>query len=503
MKAIVLTTLNSRYIHTSFALRYLYANLHELQESAVIEEFSISDAIQTVAENILLHSPKIVAIGVYIWNATQVGLLIEIIKKISPKTVIVLGGPEVSYLPIRVGYIEADYIIQKEAEVSFYELCRDILLDNPPAMRIIEGKLPNLKEVALPYAYYNEEDIKNRYVYVEISRGCPFLCEFCLSSMDEKVRSFSIEHLLEAFELLWQKGVRNFKFIDRTFNINIRSANKVLDYFLSKDEMYYIHFEVIPDHFPQSIKEKLIHFKPGSLQFEIGIQTLNEEVAKHISRPLHVEKIEQNIRFLNEIKGVHMHLDLLIGLPGEDLKSFGKNLNTLVSWCDAEIQLGILKKLSGTYIERHDETFGMIYSDIPPYDILQTSKVDFFEIQIMKRFARYWDILYNSGNFKESVKLIWFETTVYDGFLHFSNWLYNASNATHKISMDNMANYLFEYLRLHVTMSDEAIADVILDDILRFRGRRVPKFLKPYAKGKTFIQNVKLDGLNKRQVKHL
>jgi len=503
VKNIILTTLNSRFIHASFGLRYLYANLHELQDDAKIIEFTINNQIQTIAEDILIHSPRIVGIGVYIWNASQVRELVEIIKKVSPETIIVLGGPEVSYLPIRVNYDDADYIIQNEAEESFYTLCKQILSDNRPSGRIIQSTLPNLKELKLPYAYYLQEDIATRYTYVEISRGCPFLCEFCLSSMDEKVRSFSIDKVLEEFELLWIKGVRNFKFIDRTFNINIRAANKVLDFFLSKDEMYHIHFEVIPDHFPESIKERLTHFAPGSLQFEIGIQTLNEEIANNISRPLFKDKIEENIKFLNDIKGVHMHLDLLVGLPGETLESFGKNLNKLVSLSDAEIQLGILKKLSGTHIDRHEKTYKMIYSDIPPYDILQTQQVSFLEIQRMKRFARFWDIVYNSGNFKSSVKLIWKETTVYDGFTSFSLWIYNQAGSTFKISMDRMAEFLFEYLSLHVKMSRKEIATYILDDILRFSGRNVPKFLKEYAKDKVFKKDVKLSGLNKRQAKHL
>ena len=503
MKTIILTTLNSRFIHSSFGLRYLYANLHELQSRAKILEFSINEQIQSIVEAILLHEPKIVGIGVYIWNAAEVKLLIEILKKISPNTIIVLGGPEVSYLPIRVDYAEADYIIQNEAEESFYALCKDILNNTMPPTRIIQSALPKLKALKLPYEFYTDEDIKNRYVYVEISRGCPFLCEFCLSSMDEKVRSFSIDTLLGEFEMLWQKGVRNFKFIDRTFNINIRSANKILDYFLSKKEMYHIHFEVIPDHFPQSIKDKLIHFQPGSLQFEIGIQTLNPEIANNISRPLHMKEIVENISFLNTIKGVHMHLDLLVGLPGESLESFGNNLNQLVALSDAEIQLGILKKLSGTHISRHDEMYGMIYSDIPPYDILQTSTVSFFEIQKMKRFARFWDIVYNSGNFKRSVTLIWKDVSVYEGFSAFSLWLYGQSSSTYKISMDRMAQFLFEYIALHVDIKKEEIASHLLEDILRFKGRSVPKFLKEYAKERNFNASITLSGLNKRQAKHL
>ncbi len=402
MKKIILTTLNSRFTHTSIALRYLYANLHELQESAEILEFSINDAIQTIAQKLLINKPQIIGIGVYIWNVSEVYELLHVIKKVSPDTKVILGGPEVSHEPFRVNLDSADFIIQGEGDLALYELCKNILAGNTPNERIIKMSIPSLKNVALPYRYYTDDDIKNRYIYVEASRGCPFECEFCLSSMDEKVRSFNLDTLLAEFELLWQRGARAFKFIDRTFNLNIKTANLLLDFFLKKTPPYFAHFEVVPDHFPDSLKSKIALFPEGALQLEIGIQTLNPQIASNISRPLKLDKIKENIRFLENETKAHMHLDLIVGLPGESLKSFGANLDELVSLSGCEIQIGILKKLSGTYINRHDIEHGMIYSDIPPYDVLQTSQLSFNEIGVMKRFSRFWDLTYNSGNFKES-----------------------------------------------------------------------------------------------------
>ncbi|MEJ2414031.1 MAG: cobalamin-dependent protein [Sulfurimonas sp.] len=225
---IILATLNSRYTHTSLALRYLYANMQELQQNTRIMEFSINDAMQSVAEKILDQTPDILGLGVYIWNAQEIQELIHIIKKTSPKTKIVLGGPEVSYEPFRINLDDADFIIQGEGDIAFYELCKNIL-DNKANNRIIPLSAPKLKELQLPYEYYSDEDIQNRYIYVEISRGCPFECEFCLSSMDEKVRAFDLEKVLEAFEKLWKRGARNFKFVDRTFNLNMKAANMELD----------------------------------------------------------------------------------------------------------------------------------------------------------------------------------------------------------------------------------------------------------------------------------
>ncbi|MDQ7042989.1 MAG: cobalamin-dependent protein, partial [Sulfurimonas sp.] len=189
---IILTTLNSRFTHSAIGLRYLYANMQELCSDTEILEFSINDAIQTIAEKLLFNKPDIIGIGVYIWNVSEVAELIHIIKKVSPKTKIILGGPEVTYEPFRVNLDDADYIIQGEGDVAFYELCVNINNDTADE-RIIKMTLPKLKDLKLPYEYYTDDDIKNRYIYVEISRGCPFECEFCLSSMDEKVRAFNLE----------------------------------------------------------------------------------------------------------------------------------------------------------------------------------------------------------------------------------------------------------------------------------------------------------------------
>lgn len=230
MHPIILTTLNARYAHTALGLRYLYANLRELQSDAAILEFTINEQMQSVAERLLEHSPRIIGIGVYIWNATETAELINILKKVSPQTFIVLGGPEAGYLPHRVDFSSADCIVSGEGEIAFYELCRRILDGGIPEERFIKAPLPDLKSIALPYAAYRDEDVQHRYIYVEASRGCPFECEFCLSSIDEKVRNFPLETLLEEFEILWQRGARSFKFIDRTFNLNMTFANAILDF---------------------------------------------------------------------------------------------------------------------------------------------------------------------------------------------------------------------------------------------------------------------------------
>ena len=472
--------------------------MNTLQKDTQIIEFSINDAIQSIAEKLLFNNPKIIGIGTYIWNASHVSELIEIIKKISPQTIVILGGPEVSHQPFRVNFDYADYIIAGEGDIAFYELCKK-LQTNAPKEKFIKQSTPNLKELKLPYQFYTDDDIKNRYIYVEVSRGCPFECEFCLSSMDERVRTFNLDDVLAEFEKLWIRGARNFKFVDRTFNINMLSANKILDFFLKKEAPYFAHFEVIPDHFPDSIKEKIKQFSHGALQLEIGIQTLNLEVANNISRNLKLDKIKQNISFLEKETQAHIHLDLIVGLPGESLMSFGNNLDELVELSSCEIQIGILKKLSGTFINRHDIEFGMVYSNTPPYDILKNNLLSFNDIQIMKRFSRFWDLTYNSGNFKNSAKLIWQSGSVYKEFYSFSMWIYSQTNSTYKISLTRLGELLFTYLVDIKNLEKKDVASSMLEDMMKLKGRAIPSYLKPHAKEFKTESKQGTSGFNKRQ----
>ena len=500
MSDILLVGVNSRYSHTSLALRYLRANLEELRDKSQIVEFTINENEDSIVENILLKNPKIVGIGVYIWNALQVKKIVDILKAVTPDIKIVLGGPEVSHLPLRVDFSSADFIIQGEGEVSFYHLCKSLLSGKEVSQRVLRAIMPDTKKIKLPYDEYTSHDIQHRLIYVEASRGCPFECEFCLSAIDERVRYFDVDEVLSEFTKLWDKGVRNFKFIDRTFNLNIAYANKIMDFFLSKDEPYSLHFEVVPDNFPTRLKEKIKLFPPHSLQLEIGIQSLNGEILANINRKMDIQKAKENIAFLENETNAHLHVDLIIGLPGESIESFADNLNRLKEITNSEIQLGVLKKLSGTTISRWDKKFGMIYSSTPPYEILQNDFISYLELQKLKRFARFWDLVYNSGNFHKTKDFIWQNSTVYDGFYHFSEWIYNQTQSTWQISLMRLSELIFRYLTEVKGFDKTMIADSILDDIIKVEGRKVPGFLREYATHVPNLKNLYLDKARKRQV---
>jgi radical SAM superfamily enzyme YgiQ (UPF0313 family) len=346
MAEILLCTLNARYIHASFGLRYLLANLEEMKEQAALLEFEISQDPKDVAEEILRHSPKIVGLGVYIWNTAKTYEVISVLRRVKPEILIVIGGPEVSYeidgQPITA---LVDFVVCGEGEVVFRELCRSLLGGVRPEKKIIHAKLPDLDQVALPYDLYSQDDLANRVVYVEVSRGCPFTCEFCLSSLDLPVLQFDLDRVLGALDSLYAKGLRTFKFVDRTFNLNLRTATKILQFFL--DRMVpglFVHFEMVPDRFPKQLREVVAQFPPGSLQFEVGIQSFNPKVGELISRRQDFLKIAENLSFLRRETGVYVHADLIAGLPGEDIESFGRGFDTLVALDPHEIQVGILKR---------------------------------------------------------------------------------------------------------------------------------------------------------------
>lgn len=512
---IILCGINARYTHTSIGLRYLYANMKELQESTQILEFVIHENIQDLAEKILFYNPAIVGIGTYIWNAEDVTELIQTLRLVKPDLKIILGGPEASYTPFRVNFDDADYIVQGEGDHTFYELCKDIFDNKAPEGQIIKSDGADLSKTELPYKYYNDNDVANRVIYVEASRGCPFTCEFCLSSIDNKVRSFNLDELLEEFEILWQRGARNFKFIDRTFNLNMRVANRLLDFFLDRQtkEQYFAHFEVVPGHFPDSLKERIRKFPPGSLQLEVGIQTLDPATSDNINRKLNFEKIKKNLHFLTTETNAHLHVDLIIGLPGETVESFANNLNILADITNCEIQLGILKKLSGTTLNRHDLDHGMVYTNKPPYDILKNNLIPFEQMQVMKRFARFWDLTYNSGNFTQTLKYLWPEKDVYNGFYNFADWIYAETASTWKISLVRLFELLFKYLTEVLDLDTTEVANTMVSDIVRAGSKKLPGFLRDYAtsipdlrntaKDKTLEKHKEKNARNKRQKNHI
>jgi radical SAM superfamily enzyme YgiQ (UPF0313 family) len=502
---IVLTTLNAKFIHAAFGLRYLYANLGEVRSAAEILEFDINQRPLDIAETILARDPEILGLGVYIWNATETAELVKILKRVRPALTIILGGPEVSYETDEQSIVHsADFVITGEADLKFAEVCRGILKGEPPPRKIINSDLPDLTRVALPYEFYNDRDVANRIIYVEASRGCPFTCEFCLSSLDIPVRQFPIETFLIEMERLLDRGVKHFKFVDRTFNLNLATSRAILQFFLDRwNDGLFLHFEMIPDRLPPELRELIAKFPAGALQFEVGIQTFNDEVSNRIKRRQNLTRLAENFQYLRSHTGVHIHADLIVGLPGETLESFGAGFDRLIALGPQEIQVGILKRLRGTPIVRHDQDFQMQYGSEPPYEILQNSALDFATLQRMRRFARYWDLINNSGNFITAAPLIWSNgNSPFFSFLALTDHIWSQLHRTHEIALPTLMQLLMEWIHQNRSISRQEIADHLWQDWQRCGRSEIPELLRQYISGSHEVSSGSRSGL-KRQRRHL
>jgi len=510
MPEIILTTLNAKYIHAAFGLRYLMANLGPLETRAAILEFDINQRPSDVVEILLAEKPTIIGLGIYIWNVAPATEVVATLKKLRPDITIVLGGPEVSYEVESQPIIQlADYVITGEADLAFAKICAELLSGNRPANKIIPAELPDFARLKLPYRLYNEQDIGHRIIYVEASRGCPFTCEFCLSSLDIPVRQVPLPELLGQLDGLLQRGVRQFKFVDRTFNLNLNVSKAILEFFLERYQPgRFYHFEMIPDRLPEGLRELIRQFPRGSLQFELGIQTFNPEVGQLIKRRQNYERLEENLRFLRAETGVHVHADLIVGLPGETRESFAVGFDRLVALGPQEIQVGILKRLRGTPIIRHDAEWEMVYNPHPPYEILQNKLLDFATMQKIRRFARYWDLVANSGNFVESHALLWSagpSESPFWRFMSWSEWLHSKTGRTDSIALVRLMEFLFDYLTDERHLEKDLVAGALYRDYQRGGRRDKPGFLKIFLAKENMEPSAHLErrGLPKRQARHL
>ncbi|WP_047396846.1 B12-binding domain-containing radical SAM protein [Chitinibacter sp. ZOR0017] len=477
--SILLCTLNARYTHASLGLRYLLANMGDLQAQTEIVEFVIGGKTTEFAERLLARQPKIIGFGVYIWNLEETARLVALLKRIAPEVKIILGGPEVSYESAEQQIVkDADYVITGWGEVTLPKLCREILQGPQPLMKIHAGVQAQLSDLVMPYQLYSDEDIRHRTLYVEASRGCPFKCEFCLSALDKTAWPFDLDAFLAEMETLYQRGARLFKFVDRTFNLNIKTSQRIMQFFLDKlaanpADPVFAHFEVVPDHLPDGLKDSIRRFPAGTLQFEIGIQSLNPAVQTLVSRKQNNAKAAENIRWLMQESHAHLHVDLIAGLPGETVESFAAGFNQLVGIGPHEIQFGILKRLRGTPIIRHTAEFAMVYDPYPPYTIMANRDIDFPTMQRLVRFARYWDLVANSGRFANTLPVI-LGHEPFERFMALSDWLYQHTDATHRIALDRLAKLVGVWLQ-EGGMSAEAAEALLASDYAGKQGKSSEK----------------------------
>ncbi len=496
---IILCTLNAKYIHASLGLRYLMANMKrhasaDLAAQTLLVEYTLAKKTEQMVQDLLqklgpaqADQAQIVGFGVYIWNVLQTTELVRQLKISRPSLKIVLGGPEVSHEIEQQEIVQlADHVITGWGDVSFPKLCNALVHGPKPLMKVIVGEQPPMDQIELPYQNFSEEDLAHRVLYVEASRGCPFKCEFCLSSLDKTAWAFDLHPFLDELDILYKRGARNFKFVDRTFNLKIETSVQILQFFLDRidsdgSENLLVHFEVIPDHLPDRLKTIISQFPPGVLQFEVGIQSFNEEVQKLISRRQDNAQTEANLRWLIQQSNVHLHTDLIFGLPGETIESFADGFDRLWAIGPQEIQLGILKRLRGTPIDRHTHAFGMTYDNQPPYVVQKTKDLNEHIVQRFSRMAKYWDLVVNSGRFKKTVPLLMkplqAQASSFWSFMQFSDALWLSTGKTYGLSPENLVDGIFDYLTMDRGLLADQVRSLLLEDYLDSGARARPKCL--------------------------
>lgn len=479
MAAIVLTTLNARYYHCALSLRCIQANLRELRDDSVIREYVVRRPTTEIVDDLLREQPRIILLSIYIWNVAKTLDLMRALKQRVPQVTLIVGGPEVSYAPLFPGIEDvADYIVSGEGEETALALCRSVLSGLAPNTKFHAGVQADVETVPLPYPLYTDEDIDRRIVYLETSRGCPYRCEYCLSSLDKNVRFFPLDELLAQFQILLDRGVLLFKLLDRTFNTDIPRAVRILEFFLANErEGLTIHCELIPDRIPPPLKRCFQAFRPGTLQFEVGVQSFNQEILDRIQRAQLAPKVENNLQWLCEASGAVIHADLIFGLPGESLESMKDSFNRLVVLEPDQIQLNLLKLLKGTPIARHTDSFGMVYDDRPPFEIQETSTIDRATMRQLANFSRVWTLFHNQEKLKTSVPFIWRDAaSPFDAFMDFTVYVRRNTAKLFGIDFLQQARLLHDFLH-HYSPDAHRARQAIVNDYTDWGRRKRPPFI--------------------------
>ncbi|MDM0663887.1 B12-binding domain-containing radical SAM protein [Clostridium perfringens] len=489
---ILLTAINSKYIHSNLAVRYLKAFTKDLDFQGDIKEFSINDRVENILEGIIEEKPDVVAFSCYIWNMEFVNRLAELIKLVDPNIEILYGGPEVSYEGKEfLENHEGEYVIVGEGEKTFrefvlYKLGEGKIEDIKGLNYKRDGKVfenpkrpeMDMNELVFPYTY--EEDINNKIVYYEASRGCPFKCKYCLSSVMHGVRFLDVERVKKELKYFMERGLKLVKFVDRTFNCNREYTVELLKYLSEQDTETRFHFEVAADLLTEEQIEILNNAPKGRFQLEVGVQTTNNEVLHNINRYITYENIKEKVLKVAAGKNVMQHLDLIAGLPGEDLESFKKSFNDVHAIRPDEIQLGFLKLLKGSSMREEAEKWGIVYSPYAPYEIIRSKYISYEELLLLKKVEAMVDKYYNSCKFNNVIK---FFLNIYDKpfDFYYDLAMFFEEKGNFKRSIGNVEYYkiLLDFYLEKIGGEDEGLfKEVLKFDYLCFNKKRwLPDFL--------------------------
>lgn len=488
---VLLVAINSKYIHSNLALRYLRANTEDLNYECMLKEFTINDRKENILEKIITEEADIIAFSCYIWNLEYVEELTNLIKLVKPSTEILFGGPEVSYdSESFLEKVPGEYVIQGEGEETFREFIKCKIknksLYNVKGLYIktsngivYTGERDNISMNSVVFPYNKEEDLTNKIVYYEGSRGCPFKCKYCLSSTLHGVRFHRIDRVKKEIKFLVEKKVKLIKFVDRTFNCNHEFTKEIWQYIVDLNTDATFHFEISADLLTEEELEILSKAKDGRIQFEVGVQTTNNEILRNINRHVNFETIREKVEELKKLKNIKQHLDLIAGLPGEDYNSFKNSFNDVYSIEPEEIQLGFLKLLKGSPMREEAEKWGMVYSPYPPYEILSTKNISYDKLLILKKIEAVVDKYYNSGKFNNILKYFIHEfKEPFDFYYSLAMFCNNEGYFDRNISGPQYYKVFIEFNKEVLDKDSMFLKEIIKYDYLKFNKKQwMPEFL--------------------------
>lgn len=414
----LLVAVNAKYIHSNPAVYSLKRFAGEYTDAVEIAEYTINNRMEDILEDIYRRKPDAIGFSCYIWNIGMVEKLMGELHKLLPRLPVFLGGPEVTYdadkLLRKYPYLTGIFIGEGEATfaqvVKYYVKKNPEFLEDIPGLMLRSGMTPERKPLNLtdvPFLYDDMAPFTNRIIYYETQRGCPFRCSYCLSSIDKTVRFRDIEVVKRELAFFLEKKVKQVKFVDRTFNCNHDHAMAVWQYLYEHDNgVTNFHFEIAGDILREDEIALVAKMRPGLVQFEIGVQSTNTDTLREIRRVMDIGKLKQVVAALKAAHNVHIHLDLIAGLPYEDYDSFARSFDDVYAMEPEQLQLGFLKVLKGSYMAEMAESYGLVYTDYAPYEVLYTNWLSFTEICRLKRIEEMVEIYYNSGQFAHSLPVM-------------------------------------------------------------------------------------------------
>ena len=503
---IVLAACNAKYIHSNLAVYDLKAYSSDYDEHVILREYTINQPKDEILKDIYSSGADVVCFSCYIWNISFVRELIRDLVKILPKTAFWAGGPEVSYdaekflteMPEMTG------VMVGEGEKTFHDLL-EFYIDGKDSLEEISGiayrtgdkiihngwrELMDLS--AIPFVYEHLEKFENRIIYYESSRGCPFSCSYCLSSIDKKLRFRDLELVKKELQFFLDHRVPQVKFVDRTFNCKHEHAMTIWKYILEHDNgVTNFHFEISADLLREEEMELMSQMRPGLIQLEIGVQSTNPETIRAIHRHMDLKKLEHCVNRVHSFRNIHQHLDLIAGLPYEDYDTFHQSFNDVYQMKPDQLQLGFLKVLKGSLMQKEAEGYGIVYKEKEPYEVLSTNWLTYGEVLKLKMVESMVEVYYNSGQFWHTLEyLVPLEKDAFTFYEKLGSFYEKKGYS--EISHSRMRRYeiLLEYLKEETDVPAEVAAQKMLYDLyLREKLKKRPAFAPDQKQYETAVWN--------------